>query len=93
MLYKELTLAPRAFHSELQQQTNTYGQHTEKPALSLGLKEPGVRDAQKLAQNFRAEKRSAQASAHPLSQAQGGLFCVLATVCLFVSERVLTKTE
>ena len=25
--------------------------------------------------NFRAEKRSAQASAHPLSQAQGGLFC------------------
>ena len=28
-------------------------------------------------QGFRAEKRSAQASAHPLSQAQGGLFCVL----------------
>ena len=27
--------------------------------------------------DFRAEKRSAQASAHPLSQAQGGLFCVL----------------
>ena len=27
--------------------------------------------------SFRAEKRSAQASAHPLSQAQGGLFCVL----------------
>ena len=26
---------------------------------------------------FRAEKRSAQSSAHPLSQAQGGLFCVL----------------
>ena len=26
---------------------------------------------------FRAEKRSAQASAHPLSQAQGGLFCVM----------------
>ena len=26
---------------------------------------------------FRAEKRSAQASTHPLSQAQGGLFCVL----------------
>ena len=25
---------------------------------------------------FRAEKRSAQASAHPLSQAQGGLFSV-----------------
>ena len=46
---------------------------------------------------FRAEKRSAQASAHPLSQAQGGLFCVLkcvdCTVCLFVTETVLTKTE
>ena len=26
---------------------------------------------------FRAEKRSAQASAHPLPQAQGALFCVL----------------
>ena len=26
---------------------------------------------------FKAGKRSAQASAHPLSQAQGGLFCVL----------------
>ena len=31
---------------------------------------------------FRAEKRSAQASAHPLSQAQGGLFRVL-TVFVF----------
>ena len=29
---------------------------------------------------FRAEKRSAQASAHPLSQAQGRLFCEL-TAC------------
>ena len=35
------------------------------------------RDAQITAQSFRAEKRSAQASADPLSQAQGGLFCVL----------------
>ena len=26
---------------------------------------------------FRAEKRSAQASAHPLSQAKGGLFCLM----------------
>ena len=43
--------------------------------------------------DFRAEKRSAQASEHPLSQAQGGLFCVLTTVCLFVTERVPTKTE
>ena len=44
---------------------------------------------------FRAEKRSAQASAHPLSQAQGGLFCVLTVFdsMLFVTERVLTKTE
>ena len=41
--------------------------------------------------DFRAEKRSAQASAHPLSQAQGGLFCVLTV--LFGTERVLTKTK
>ena len=34
-----------------------------------------------LGHGFRAEKRSAQASAHPLSQAQGGLFCVL-TACV-----------
>ena len=35
---------------------------------------------------FRAEKRSAQASAHPLSQAQGGLFRVsTARLCLFVA--------
>ena len=32
---------------------------------------------------FRVEKRSAQASAHPLSQAQGGLFCVFTVVSLF----------
>ena len=36
---------------------------------------------------FRAEKRFAQASAHPLSQAQGGLFCVLIVfVCCWSSE-------
>ena len=36
---------------------------------------------------FRAEKRSAQASAHPLSQAQGGLFSVLTVfVCCWSSE-------
>ena len=35
---------------------------------------------------FRAEKRSAQASAHPLSQAQGGNFlCVLCVDCAFVA--------
>ena len=36
---------------------------------------------------FRAEKRSAQPSAHPFSQAQGGLFCVLTmcSLCLFVA--------
>ena len=34
---------------------------------------------------FRAEKRSAQASAHPLSQAQGGFFCYCVVFeCLFV---------
>ena len=34
---------------------------------------------------FRAKKRSAQASVHPLSQAQGELFCVLTVFdCLFV---------
>ena len=30
---------------------------------------------------FRAEKRSAQASAHPLSQAQGGLFLCVDSLC------------
>ena len=36
---------------------------------------------------FRAEKRFAQASAHPLPQAQGGLFCVLTVfVCWWSSE-------
>ena len=42
MLYREQTFAPRAFHSELQQQTNT----VRKARL-----EPAIRDAQKLAQN------------------------------------------
>ena len=37
--------------------------------------------------NFRAEKRSAQASAHPIPQAQGGIFCVLTVfVCCWSSE-------
>ena len=35
-----------------------------------------------LGATFRAEKRSAQASAHPLSQAQGGLFCVLTVLSM-----------
>ena len=38
---------------------------------------------------FRAEKRSAQASAHPLSQAQGGLFCVM--LCSTVHLRKQSK--
>ena len=38
---------------------------------------------------FRAEKRSAQASAHPLSQAQGGLF----SLCLFVAGVKCTRCE
>ena len=42
MLYREQTFAPRAFHSELKQQTNT----VRKARL-----EPAIRDAQKLAQN------------------------------------------
>ena len=33
---------------------------------------------------FRAEKCSAQASAHPLSQAQGGIFCLLTGLTAFV---------
>ena len=32
------------------------------------------------------------ASAHPLSQAQGGLFLCVDYLCLFVTERVLAKT-
>ena len=44
----------------------SYSFHTQSSLISL----------------FRAEKRSAQASVHPLSQAQGGLFCVL-TVFVF----------
>ena len=52
MLYREQTFAPRAFHSELQQQT-IVRQHTENSRL-----EPAIRDAQKLAQNvFRPEAR------------------------------------
>ena len=47
--------------------------------------------------DFRAEKRSAQAFAHPLSQAQGGLFCVLTVcrqfVCLSLREFWLTLNE
>ena len=43
---------------------------------------------------FRAEQRSTQDSAHPVSQAQGGQFCLLtAFVSLCRSVRVLTETE
>ena len=35
---------------------------------------------------FRAEKRSAQAFTHPLSQAQSGLFCVLTVFVCWSSE-------
>ena len=42
----------------------------------------------------RAEKFSAQASAHPLSQAQGGIFCLLTGLTAFVcSVRVLRLNE
>ena len=37
---------------------------------------------------FRAGKRSAQASAHPLSQAQGGFFCLLNEFLAFVTLRL-----
>ena len=50
--------------------------------LSIFMEGHGSRGAR-----FRAEKRSAQAFAHPLSQAQGGLFCVLTVfVCCWSSE-------
>ena len=42
--------------------------------------------------NFRAEKRSARASAHPLSQAQGGLFCVFFFVAGVLSEMHEVRT-
>ena len=46
--------------------------------------DPGILN---LYQSFRAEKRSAQASVHPLSQAQGGLFCALTVfICCWSSE-------
>ena len=50
-----------------------------RPSL-LGQISGNLRGA-RIAVVFRAEKRSAQAFAHPLSQAQGGLFCVL-TACV-----------
>ena len=37
---------------------------------------------------FRAGKRSAQASAHPLSQLQGRLFCLLNEFLTFVTLRL-----
>ena len=48
MLYKEVTIAPRAVHSELQQQTNTVNTRSTHRKARL---EPAIRDAQKLAQN------------------------------------------
>ena len=42
---------------------------------------------------FRVEKRSAQASGHPLSQAQGGLFFLLTAFFCVRFVRVLTETE
>ena len=43
---------------------------------------------------FRAEKRSAQASAHPLSQAQGGPFCALTVSdCVFFVAGVLSEVH
>ena len=44
-----------------------------------------------ISEELQGGKRSAQASAHPLSQ-QGGLFCVRLFVCFSLRES-LTKTE
>ena len=56
--------------------------HINGFALSLVLKQ-----RLRVTRKFRAKKRSAQASAHPLSQAQGGLFCVLTVfVCCWSAE-------
>ena len=55
------------------------------PGIYIPIKIASAREMPALL--FRAEKRSAQASAQPLSQAQGGLFCVLTVVfVLFVTE-------
>ena len=88
------------------ERSNSSRQRSGHFRISTGISKPrhafvfqplSAQGTKKLCLTFRAEKRSAQASAHPLSQAQGGLFCVLkcvdCTVCLFVTERVLTKTE
>ena len=48
MLYREQTFAPRAFHLELQQKTNTVNTSSTHRKARL---EPAIRDAQKLAQN------------------------------------------
>ena len=51
MLYREQTFAPRAFHSELQQQ-NKHSQHQGGWSTHRKARlEPAIRDAQKLAQN------------------------------------------
>ena len=48
-----------------------------QPWYSLGTRvnTPFFKNLRQKALEFRAEKRSAQVSAHPLSQAQGELFC------------------
>ena len=51
MLYREQTLAPRAFHSELQQTKNKQTQSARQSAHRKACLEPAIRDAQKLAQN------------------------------------------
>ena len=51
MLYREQTFAPRAFHSELQQQ-NKHSQHQGGWSTHRKARlEPATRDAQRLAQN------------------------------------------
>ena len=53
-----------------------------------------VSNASLMGKGFKAEKRSVQASVHPSSQAQGGLFCVLTLfVCVVLGEFWLRLNE
>ena len=53
-----------------------------------------ISNASLMGKGFRAEKRSVQASVHPSSRAQGGLFCVLTLfVCVVLGEFWLRLNE
>ena len=57
---------------------------TETGSRKLSPRLLGMFVAKDTNRHFRAEKRSAQASAHPLSQAQGGNFLCVDCVCLLL---------